>query len=69
MSNRLVDERTAGPLRCAAPDIAACAAFHKESRMKFANATNTDREIRGSGVEGPAVPLGFTYCDECAGQL
>jgi hypothetical protein len=27
----------------AAPDRTACAAFSKESRMKFANATNLDR--------------------------
>jgi hypothetical protein len=31
----------------AALDIAACAAFRKESRMKFASATNVDRK---SGV-------------------
>jgi hypothetical protein len=28
----------------AAMDMAACAAFRKESRMKFANATNLDRK-------------------------
>jgi hypothetical protein len=28
----------------AAPEMAACAAFRKESRMKFANATNLDRK-------------------------
>ncbi len=31
----------------AVPDVAACAAFRKESRMNFANATNLDRK---SGV-------------------
>ncbi len=41
----------------AAPDIAACAAFRKESRMKLANATGLDQEIRGSVVEGPAVSI------------
>jgi hypothetical protein len=39
----------------AALDMAACAAFRKESRMKFANATNLDRKSGGSVVEGPAV--------------
>ena len=34
----------------ATPSNAACAAFIKESRMKFANATNLDRK---SGVRGP----------------
>jgi hypothetical protein len=34
---------------------ATCAAFSKESRIKFANATNLNRKIRGSVVEGPAV--------------
>jgi hypothetical protein len=32
-----------------------CAAFSKESRMKFANAPRVRQEIRGSVVEGPAV--------------
>ena len=31
----------------AAPDMTACAAFSKESRMKFANATKLYRKIRG----------------------
>jgi len=29
-------------------DIAACAAFRKESRMKFANATKLDRKSGGA---------------------
>ena len=36
---------------------ATSAAFSKESRMKFAHATNLNRKSRGSVVEGPAVPL------------
>jgi hypothetical protein len=32
-----------------------CAAFVKESRMKFANAAQYQQEIRGSEVEGPAL--------------
>jgi len=32
----------------AAPDTTACAAFSKESRMKFANATELDRKSGGS---------------------
>jgi hypothetical protein len=39
---------TLPPISChAALDTAACAAFRKESRMKFANATNLNRK---SGV-------------------
>jgi hypothetical protein len=33
----------------AAPSMAACAAFSKESRMKFANANKPRQEIRGMG--------------------
>jgi hypothetical protein len=33
----------------------AYAAFRKESRMKFANATKFDRKSGASAVEGPAV--------------
>jgi hypothetical protein len=40
---------------CVALAMAACAAFYKESRMKFANATKPDRKIPGSAVEGSAV--------------
>jgi|HubBroStandDraft_5_1064220.scaffolds.fasta_scaffold672834_1 hypothetical protein len=36
-------------------DKAACAPFRRARRMKFAEATNPNR-IRGSVVEGPAVP-------------
>src|ERR1700733_15864787 len=36
---------------------ATSAAFSKESRMKFAHATNLNRKSRGSVVEGPAVAL------------
>jgi hypothetical protein len=32
----------------AAPDMTACAAFSKESRMKFANATKLHRKSGGS---------------------
>ncbi len=32
----------------AAPDITACAAFSKESRMRFANATKLHRKSEGS---------------------
>ena len=32
---------------CAAPAMAACAAFYKESRIKFANATKPDRKSGG----------------------
>jgi hypothetical protein len=38
--------------QCAAPAMAACAAFFKESRMKFANANQPRQEMRGSAVEG-----------------
>jgi hypothetical protein len=38
----------------AALDIAACAAFRKESRMKLANATNLDRKSGGKYTQGPA---------------
>jgi hypothetical protein len=40
----------------AAPDKAACGPFRKEGPMKFDNATEVPQEIRGSAVEGPAVP-------------
>jgi hypothetical protein len=38
----------------AAPSMAACAAFYKESRMKFANANKPRQEIRG-GMGHPAL--------------
>jgi hypothetical protein len=43
----------------AAPDRTACAAFSKESRMEFDNATNLDRKsgIRGTKKTGEAPRL------------
>jgi hypothetical protein len=50
-------ERT--PISChAALDMATCAAFVKESRMKIANAT----KLNSSGVERSAVLLNGTSC-------
>jgi hypothetical protein len=45
----------------AAPDMAACAAFFKESRMKIASATNLNRKFRGSAVERSAVSFRFSH--------
>jgi hypothetical protein len=45
---------------CAAADRAACAAFRRESRMKLAEPTKIQQEIRGSAVEGPAVSATYT---------
>ena len=53
----------------AAPDMTACAAFSKESRMKFANATKLHRKSGGSpsfffpvvGVDG-GESIGKTSC-------
>ena len=44
---------------CAALTVASYAAFRKESRMKFANATKLDRKSGGSEVEGSAVRSTF----------
>jgi hypothetical protein len=46
----------------AAPDMTACAAFSKESRMKFANATKLHRK---SG--GPGFPVRCTGHDRVCG--
>jgi hypothetical protein len=35
---------------CAAPAMAACAAFYKESRMKFVDPHQALQEIRGAGA-------------------
>jgi hypothetical protein len=43
--------------------MAACAAFCKESRMKFAKATNLDRESGVAEWRDLRFPFGFTYCD------
>jgi hypothetical protein len=41
----------------AAPEMATCAAFLEESRMKFADPTNLDR--KSGAAEGSAVPRTF----------
>jgi hypothetical protein len=42
-----------------APDMAACAAFIKESRMKFINANKLHRKPRG--IAGYAVPFTIIF--------
>jgi hypothetical protein len=46
---------------CAAPAIAACAAFYKESRMKFVDLTKPYRKSGGMGRPRICCPL-------CRGQ-
>jgi hypothetical protein len=45
----------------AASDRTACAAFFKESRMEFDNATNLDRKFRGTKRKGEAPTIAFEF--------
>jgi hypothetical protein len=54
--NRHPDRSEPGFPCHAALDEAGCAPFRKERRMKFTGATKLNIEIRGSVVEGSAVP-------------
>jgi hypothetical protein len=54
--NKAAGAPSAGISYCAAPAMAACAAFYKESRMKFDDPTKPYRKSRGDGAPD------FSWC-------